>query len=356
MELRYDVVIVGAGPAGCMAALSAPQGMRVLLVDRLRLPRNVICGGVLKREVVKLLEPFGIPDSIYREPRIIAWELRDWRVNRVGGFKDDRYHNVDRKAFDGWLLELARLREGLEIWAEARFVSVRTGDNPPLSVTVIKDGSRVGIAADYLIGADGAASSVRRYLGAIMPRRWLTLQNTIRSEGTKVDRFLAFLDENIDFYGWVIPKGDELLVGAGFDEVPGSIKSRFDRFLGQLGQRHGIYGTALEKTRGRPAIRLRSPREIFPGRGNILLAGEAAGLLCPWSGEGISYAVSSGLMAAAALSKPDPHRYYRRKLTSLVPRMIVDISGRKLMKHPAGCMIAATIAPWASYRRAHETS
>ncbi|MEK7817759.1 MAG: FAD-dependent monooxygenase [Actinomycetota bacterium] len=299
-----------------------------------------------------MLEPYGIPEAIYREPKKITWELRDWRSGRIGGFKNEWYQNVDRAAFDMWLLELARSREGLDIWPETMFVSVHTGGGAPLNVTMMKDGSRVTMDADFLIGADGAASSVRRYLGAAMPKRWLALQKTFRCEGTEVDRFLAFLAEGIDFYGWVIPKGNELLVGAGFNEAPGRVLERFDEFLDDLKERHGIYGTALDKTRGRPAICLRSPNEIFPGSGSILLAGEAAGLLCPWSGEGISYAVSSGQMAAAALSEPDPNRCYRRKLKTFIPRMVADLSGRKIMKHPAACLVAATIAPWASYKRA----
>lgn len=353
MDLRYEVVIVGAGPAGCLAALNAPAGMRVLLIDRRSLPRNVICGGVLKPEVVAQLEPYGMPPSVFREPREIRWRLYDWRSGRVGWFRDDWYHNVDRAGFDAWLLDLARSRKGLDVWPEVCFAGVMAGGTAavPLNVTVRKDGERVALGAAYLIGADGADSAVRRHLGMPLPCRWIALQQTLRFRGEAVDRFLAFLDDSIDFYGWVIPKGDNLLVGAGFDSSSRNIRRRFDDFLGKLEQRHGITGTLVEKTRGRPALRLRSPGDVFAGRGHVLLAGEAAGLICPWSGEGISFAVRSGAMAGAALAAPNPQRAYRKSIRSFMPGLLADLAGRRIMKHPASCRVAATIAPWANYRR-----
>lgn len=351
VDLKYDAVIVGAGPAGCMAALKSPPGMRVLMIDRLGLPRNLICGGVLRPAVVARLSPYEIPESVYRRPKVIEWRLYDWELGRQGGFKNDIYFNVDRSRFDKWLLDMAGSREGVEVWPKTRFVGVQSGNGGSLGVTVSKDGKKINVEAGFLIGADGAASSVRRFLGRPMPRRWVAVQKTIRSQGATISRFLAFLGGGIDFYGWVVPKDDNLLVGAAYDSAAGNVLSRFEDFCRLLEEKHDIGGVIVDRTRARPAIRLRSLSEICSGKGNILLAGEAAGLLCPWSGEGISYAVASGSMAGEAVGLSGAPGVYRNNLRKFLPRMAVDMAGRKIMKRPHSRIIAASMAPWASLRK-----
>lgn len=353
-ETMYDAVIVGAGPAGCMAAMKAPPGMRILLIDARQLPRNVICGGILSGWSMRQLAPYGpVPAAIFREPKIIAWSLHDWDMKRTGGLRDNFYFNVDRKQFDDWMLELAAARDRVDVWSQARFRSAHVGaDGERLNVVISRGLDKIHIAARYLIGADGAASAVRQFIGGDpAPDYWITVQEKIRSEGEPVDRFLALLGGCLDYYGWIIPKDGELLIGGGFTRGSGSPLPRFMDFRAQLAQRYGIEGASMEKPRARPATRLRSPREINVGSGRVLLAGEAAGLIAPWSGEGIAYALCSGAAAGQALGAPSPRKAYKREIIHLMPRLLVDLTGRKVMKRQFSRLAAATLFPRAHFRR-----
>ena len=73
----FDLVVIGAGPADCLAALSAPSDMRILLVDRLRLPRDVICGGIVSTSIFDQLRHLHPPDPIFSAPQRLNWTLYD---------------------------------------------------------------------------------------------------------------------------------------------------------------------------------------------------------------------------------------------------------------------------------------
>jgi flavin-dependent dehydrogenase len=110
----------------------------------------------------------------------------------------------------------------------------------------------------------------------------------------------AVFDSSLtDFYGWTIPKGGNLLVGAAFRRGPG-VAERFDEFVRRVrgsGFRFGAEASRCAAMIARPA----SPLQLCPGASNVLLVGEAAGFISPSSAEGISYALSSGATLADAL-------------------------------------------------------
>jgi flavin-dependent dehydrogenase len=344
--MEFDTVIVGAGPAGCMAVLAAPAGHRILLVDSRRLPREVICGGVLSSWSMRQLSGLGVPPHVFAEPKLLPWLLKDWGLGRTGGVRDDVYHNVDRRRFDQWLLECASARPEIEVWPCTRFLSARAGEGG-LTISLQNGNGFVEVGARRIVGADGSTSAVRRSVAGRGTARWITVQQELHPRGKPVDRFLAFLDDEIDFYGWVIPKDGRLVVGAGFDGAASDAASRFELFKTRLRDREDIHGEPAGKNRARPAVRLKGPAPIALGNDRVLLAGEAAALICPWSGEGIAYALYSGTAAGAALAAAAPGAAYRKKMLRVLPRMILDITGRKVMKHPRARMAAARL-----YRRA----
>jgi flavin-dependent dehydrogenase len=178
---------------------------------------------------------------------------------------------------------------------------------------------------------------------------WTTVQSRIRSEGKKVDRMLAFLNRDIDHYGWVVPKDGHVLIGLGVNRK-NDYREAFRVFRTMLEKQHGIFGPDVGRLRSRHVTRLRSWREIYPGRGRILLAGEAAGLICPWSGEGISSAVFSGGLAGSLLAQHSPLRKYKRHLMLQIPRRIFNQIGYQTMTRPWACRLMALAIPGNDFR------
>lgn len=185
----------------------------------------------------------------------------------------------------------------------------------------------------------------------------MTMQQKIITEGVTVDSFLAFLSDHKDFYGWVIPKGDHPLVGAGYDGASKDIFERFRCFRELLSRKHGIASVAARPARVQTVTRLCSRRQIATGRSNLLLAGEAAGLASAWTGEGISYALASGAIAGLSLGSDSPAPVYRGHIKRLMPRVHKDMVLRKMIRRPFRRRLVSVFAPQASFMRSwHKTS
>ncbi len=103
---HYDTVVVGAGPAGVMAALHAAESGTVLLVDSSPFPRDKSCGGMLNEGSQAFLEAYGqLPDDIWLKPAWVNFRYHDWD-RRILKPTQLRFANVDRRGFDHWLLTL----------------------------------------------------------------------------------------------------------------------------------------------------------------------------------------------------------------------------------------------------------
>ena len=140
------------------------------------------------------------------------------------------------------------------------------------------------------MGADGASSLVRpAFADTPMPQRYSAIQAEYETSSGDASYGAIFDATLTDFYGWTIPKGDALLIGAAFPAGPG-VAARYDTFVERL-RGHGMrFGTRLSLTSAMIA-RPTSLLHLCPGAGGILLAGEAAGFISPSSAEGISYAL-----------------------------------------------------------------
>jgi geranylgeranyl reductase family protein len=297
-EERWDVVVVGAGPAGSSAArVAAERGSSVLLVDASRFPRYKTCGGGLIGASLDLL-PASALAVVERRVAIVSFSLRGGPARRVRSTRPF-LALAGREALDQALVDAA-IGAGAEFRDHTRVSHIEeTGDG------VLVTTSAGMLRAGTVIGADGSASVVGRYVGVRIARIDLGLEVELAGVGEDWEH-RAHLDWGADAgtYGWVFPKADRLTVGVIQRKGDGAAtRAYLARLLDGLGL------AARERLHDSGHLtRWREPGS--PVRlGAVLVAGDAAGLLEPWTREGISFALRSGLAAGAAAADGDPGRY-----------------------------------------------
>ncbi|WP_214401131.1 NAD(P)/FAD-dependent oxidoreductase [Pseudonocardia lacus] len=306
----WDLVVVGAGPAGAAAALGALHerpGLRVALLDRAGFPRDKACGDGIAPQVLDRLAGVGVTGLL--DDRVPVARLRLTR----GGRDVDRAmvrasYVVPRRVFDARLVEAARD-------AGATLLRHRVRD-----LTVDDDGVRIdggiqggvegsteggtegGTEAQVVVGADGAHSVVRRQLGLPPGATALALRGyapvPASRRGTQV---IAFGPGAQPAYAWSFDRGDGL-ANIGYGELlrgPGG-PTRAD-LLARLEDL--LPGATRDGTDWRGHHLPLSGARWRPPTGRVLLVGDAAGLVNPISGEGIYYAVSTGITAGRAAAR-----------------------------------------------------
>ncbi|MFI6926841.1 NAD(P)/FAD-dependent oxidoreductase [Nonomuraea spiralis] len=317
MGEEWDLAVVGAGPAGSAAALRAAQlrpDLRVLLLDRSGFPRDKPCGDGIAAHGRDELALLGLPALIddYRPtPRLTVVSPGGLRVSAEAARPN---HVVPRRVFDARLVEAARAR-GVEVRRH------RVRELVPDGSWVVLDGR---LRARTVVAADGANSAVRRLIGlpaAAERHTALAVRGYADVPESDDVQLIAMQRAGWPAYAWSFPIGDGT-ANVGF----GMLLPRL-RAAGAPG-RQVLHGRLAELLPDRPARELRahhlplSTGRPAPGAGRVLLAGDAAGLINPLTGEGIYYALLSGRLAAeAALESPDdPLTRYRGKLRGALGR------------------------------------
>lgn len=345
MADQYDILIVGAGPAGCMLAREAGRTRRVLLVEAraCRLPagsgKGKNCGGLLNEEAQKALASFGIalPAKVLESPQVFAIRAIDFD-NGLERFYPKKYINIDREAFDRFLLEGALARPGVELADRTVVRSIEpAGDHVTVQLKH-EDGTATQVQAECLVGADGAASMVRRTLetrlsGPDEPaypiRRYAALQQWFEVK-EELPYYAAFFDQKVtDYYSWMIPKRGRLILGSALPEGEGARK-RFERLKEEVIRAGFPIDSKPVAEAGCLMLRPYGPESVNLGKGRVFLTGEAAGLISPSSEEGISYAIRSGHALGMLLADAGPSQELRRAYEKVIRGMSLDLIVKNL--------------------------
>jgi geranylgeranyl reductase family protein len=288
----WDLVVVGAGPAGAAAALgalAAAPALRVLLLDRADFPRDKACGDGIAPQVLDVLESVGVRGLLDDWRPVSRLELHQGSA-RVARSMVRSAWVVPRAVFDARLVDAA-VRAG----AELRRHRVRSVQKSGGGVVIDRS-----LSAAVVVGADGAHSVVRDSLG-LPParRRAMAVRGYVPTVDSRRERqVIVFGSARQPSYAWSFDRGDGL-ANVGYGElVRGGRTSSRREMLAQLERL--LPGSTLggDSWRGHH-LPLSSWRFHQPD-GPVLLAGDAAGLVNPMTGEGIYYAVATGVLAGRA--------------------------------------------------------
>jgi menaquinone-9 beta-reductase len=309
---HVDVAVIGAGPAGSVASLVlARSGARVALIDKAEFPRDKACGDLVGPRGVQVLDDLGVrlagADRV-GDMRVVGPTGRSVLLPcRAGRTYPGHGVALARAELDG-ALRSAALDAG-SVGRTARAAAPLLDDGR-LAGFELSDGTSV--RADVVIGADGATSRVAAAAGLVDPSRVLWGFALRSYVDAPVDLpTIVLWDEarwrGFPGYGWVFPAhGGRANLGVGVgvlgDRSAGGHAGRsLGAFVGVL-QRFGLLDRAVPL----PAERLGGWLKMgmvgtVPARGRVLLVGDAAGLVNPLQGEGISEALASGRAAAEAV-------------------------------------------------------
>jgi geranylgeranyl reductase len=295
--LRYDVVVVGGGPAGAVAATElARLGRKVALLDKAG--RIKPCGGAIPP---RLIRDFAIPARLLKA-RVSEATMVSPKGARVDMPIDGGYVGmVDRAEFD----EFLRVRAA-EAGAERVRGTYQRMTREPDGTVVVRyrpkgESDEYELRANFVIGADGALTEVGRQeiAGADRTPFVFAYHEIVETPEERPDRCEIYYRGTLspDFYAWIFPHGATMSVGVGSARKGFSLKGS----VTDLRAETGLAPTPTVRKEGAP-IPLKPLKRWDNGR-DVVLAGDAAGVVAPSSGEGIYYAMLGGRLAAEAVNE-----------------------------------------------------
>lgn len=316
----YDVIVIGAGLAGSSAAYElANAGVKVLVLEKEKLPRYKTCGGGVVHRAVKLL-PFSIDEVIER--KFFSVDVYDYeqKLHFIAKGKEPIINMTMRSTLDQFILSKA-IDKGADIFDETE---VKSLDNTGEKVEVFTN--ETSFSSEYVIAADGVNG---------VAARSLSFRNSkLRIPAVEIEMFVK---DNVfgelgkstrfDFgivphgYSWVFPKKEHLSIGiAIMKNKVNSMQAVLNSYLDYV----GISKDDIIKESKHGFIIPLMPRSENFVIGRVLFAGDAAGLADPITAEGISYAIESGQLAARAILDTNQNNGILEKVYNQMLSRIVD--------------------------------
>jgi flavin-dependent dehydrogenase len=331
----YDIAVIGLGPAGAFFVRHLSEKYRVIAIDKKAPPGesgfSKPCGGLLAPDAQRSLSRFNItlPKEILVSPQIFSVRTIDVKQNLIRHYQR-HYINLDRHKFDLWLI--SKIPDHVEVHSDAVCTNI-TPQEEGYQVTYTQNGESRAIGAKYLVGADGAASIVRRTVYKDFKiRTHLSIQQWFADSHDTPFYSCVFDPDLTDSYAWGLTKDDCFIFGGAFSVKTG--KQDFEALKKKLLP----YGFQLDdpiKTEACLVLRPCGPRNYCYGEKNAFLIGESAGFISPSSLEGISYAVDSGYLLSQCFNRStqSPYWQYRRGTRKIRMKLFLKYLKRPFMYH-----------------------
>lgn len=317
--MDYDVIIIGAGPAGASSAIFLDRNLRVLIVDRNVIPRKKPCGGILIEESVDFLKSLNPPEIIFCKPKKLDLIYDDWDNNRRF-IQTREFQNINRKEFDYWLIKKATELKNVHILTESNVEEInREGNHFKLK---IKQKDSTIYKTSYIVIDASGPWKISGKTGTDIYTAIQFLVPNANGGGT----FDYILSKKItDYYAWSIPKDNNLLIGAALR--PSNLKEKMACFILLMKEKRGIKidPSSLESA---PVSRPMEIKSISLSKNGILRVGEAANLISPTTAEGISYALISGRECAKAINNSTDLDDIQKNYRSAISPLIEDINNK----------------------------
>nr|WP_243201590.1 MULTISPECIES: FAD-binding protein [unclassified Fusibacter] len=334
----YDIVIVGAGPAGSNLArlLSTRTDYSVCLVDKRRLDEHVdekrrkACGGLLSPDAQHMLAKLGltIPVSILEDPQLFSVRTIDFD-NGLDCHYQRFYYNMDREKFDRYLFNLIP-----ESVTKVCGAVVKGAKRTDLFWSIeVEHASQKTIKGNYLVVADGANSLLRKNLlsGQRSPKKYISIQKWYPM--TKdMPYYTGIFDSDVtDYYSWTIQKDSSLILGTAVP-LGENAHEKFELLRSKTAKYLDLPLDEPVRTEGAFIERTMHLKDLKWNGDGFAIIGEAAGATSPTSAEGFSYALKSSLYLAEELCEGFENigERYRRRCRKIA----LNILGKQL-KSPA---------------------
>lgn len=311
MEDYYDIIIIGAGPSGSyLSTLLTKSVGKVLLVDK-RIKSDILqvkkpCSGLIavpaQAEFLKFAEDQN--SKIYAEPKQLNIKVVDTSSQRFI-YESDTIYNINRLEMENEII--SRIPSHIQILNNCAFLDYECSEDSTITVSLKIENTIFKVKTKKLVGADGANSKIRnksfnqdsiaRYFGV----EWFL---DVDVEDIPKDFNIILAPELTDYYLWAFPKNKQLLVGGVFKTLknPKEVPLNFINHLKKLKLINSNY--SISSFWVHPILRPLKSTDLNFSKNNIHLIGEAAGLICPTSAEGYSYAFQSALNLSLHLNDP----------------------------------------------------